>query len=58
MIFIFLYLPSVQKGHHDIARILLEHHADVDYQSNGGKNALMVAAYTGNLFKIIYYNVL
>lgn len=28
-------------------QILIDNHADVNYQSNGGKNALMVAAYAG-----------
>ena len=38
---------TVQKGYNRIAQILIDNHADVNFQSNGGKNALMVAAYAG-----------
>ena len=40
---------TVQKGYNGLAKILIDSHADVNYQSNGGKNALMVAAYAGNV---------
>ncbi len=47
---IIFFCLAVQKGFIDIAEILLAHHADVNYQSSSGKNAVMVAAYAGSCF--------
>lgn len=40
---------AAQKGYVDVARVLLETGADVNFQSSSGKTALMMACFSGNV---------
>lgn len=40
---------TAQRGYPEVARVLLESSADVNFQSTSGKTALMMACFSGNL---------
>lgn len=40
---------TAQRGYVDVARVLLETGADVNFQSSSGKTALMMACFSGNV---------
>ncbi|XP_067054501.1 fibronectin type 3 and ankyrin repeat domains protein 1-like isoform X2 [Acropora muricata] len=40
---------AAQKGYVDVAKVLLENSADVNFQSKSGKTPLMMASFSGNL---------
>ena len=42
-----LSLSVAQRGYLDVAKVLLENSADVNFQSKSGKTALMMAAFSG-----------
>lgn len=47
MVFFVPILYVAQRGYVDVARVLLESSADVNFQSSSGKTALMMACYSG-----------
>lgn len=42
-------MVAAQRGYVDVARVLLESSADVNFQSSSGKTALMMACYSGHI---------
>jgi len=38
-----------QRGYAEVARVLLDNGADVNFQSSSGKTALMMASFSGQL---------
>ena len=42
-----LSLSVAQKGYLDVAKVLLENSADVNFQSKSGKTPLMMASFSG-----------
>jgi len=38
-----------QRGYVEVARVLLDNGADVNFQSSSGKTALMMASFSGQL---------
>ena len=49
IVFIFTVVSAAQRGYVEVARVLLENGADVNFQSSSGKTALMMASFSGGL---------
>ena len=47
ILYVFFFHIVAQRGYVDVARVLLESSADVNFQSSSGKTALMMACYSG-----------
>ena len=41
------FLPAAQRGYVEVARVLIENSADVNFQSTSGKTPLMMASFSG-----------
>jgi len=47
--FNFSVLTLAQRGYVEVAKVLLDNGADVNFQSSSGKTALMMASFSGYL---------
>lgn len=45
--FLFSVTTLAQRGYVEVARVLLDNGADVNFQSSSGKTALMMASFSG-----------
>lgn len=48
-LFLFSLFHLAQRGYVEVAKVLLENGADVNFQSSSGKTALMMASFSGLL---------
>ena len=57
--YFFCFTLVAQRGYVEVARVLLENSADVNFQSSSGKTALMMACFSGSnaCFALVLFSI-